>query len=261
MSAGLSAAAIASAWPGDAPLPCIEVVDCIDSTQDALRARGAAASGCLLLARQQSAGRGQRQRRWLSPPDAGLYLSLGWNLQRPATQLGGLSLALGVAVAATLRDLGFPRVAVKWPNDLVVGEAKLGGLLVELGDAAEGCAVVGLGLNLRLPEGSGETLGRPVVDLATLGELPEANALIARLAGALIATLIDVDQHGFGEWHRRWPDFDALYGQRLQIDRGSAAPLCGEAAGIDTQGALLLRQNDSLLAVHSGEANLLRAGT
>jgi BirA family biotin operon repressor/biotin-[acetyl-CoA-carboxylase] ligase len=255
MSTDLSAAAIATAWPGDLPLPCIHVVDCIDSTQDALRARGAAATGYLLIARQQSAGRGQRQRSWLSPPDAGVYLSLGWSLQRPAAQLGGLSLALGVALAATLREMGFGQVAVKWPNDLVVGEAKLGGLLVELGGAADGCAVIGLGLNLRLPEGSGESLGRPIVDLARLGELHDTNALVARLAGSLVAALIDVDRHGFDEWHRRWPEFDALRGQPLQIERGSAAPLRGEAAGIDAQGALLLRQGDRLLAVHSGEAS------
>lgn len=256
MSTELSAAAIASAWPGASPIPCIEVVERIDSTQDALRARGAAATRCLLIARQQSAGRGQRQRSWLSPPEAGLYLSIAWNLHRPAAQLGGLSLALGVAVAAALRELGFTRVAVKWPNDLVVGEAKLGGLLVELGDAAAGCAVVGLGLNLRLPEGSSEALGRPVTDLSQLGELPDANALVAGLADALIAAVIDVDRHGFGEWQRRWPAFDALHGQRLQIERGSAAPLSGEAAGIDDRGALLLRQGDRLLAVHSGEASL-----
>lgn len=260
MSTGLSAAAIATAWPGGSPMPCIAVLDCIDSTQNALRARGTAATGCLLIARQQSAGRGQRQRSWLSLPDAGLYLSIGWNLQRPAARLGGLSLALGVAVAATLRDLGFTRVAVKWPNDLVVGEAKLGGLLVELGDVAAGCAVIGLGLNLRLPEGSGKALGRPVVDLAMLGDVPEANALAARVSSALIAALIDVDRHGFGEWQRRWPEFDALHGKSLQIDRGNAESLHGEAAGIDAQGALLLRQGDTLLAVHSGEAGLLQAG-
>lgn len=236
-------------------MPCIEVVDSIDSTQDALRARGAAATGCLLIARQQRAGRGQRQRTWLSLPDAGLYLSLGWNLQRPANQLGGLSLALGVAVASALRDLGFTRVAVKWPNDLVVGEAKLGGLLVELGDAAAGCAVVGLGMNLRLPEGSAELLGRPVVDLAQLGGVPDASTLAACLAGALITALVDVDRHGFGAWHQRWPQFDALRGQSLLIDRGAAAPLRGEAAGIDAQGALLLRQGGRVLAVHSGEAS------
>jgi len=166
-----------------------------------------------------------------------------------------------VALADGLRQLGFEQVAVKWPNDLVVGTAKLGGLLVELGETAAGCAVIGLGLNLKLPEAVVAALDRPVTDLSRLGQVPDANALAARLAASLVATLIDFDRDGFEAWHARWSTFDALQGQRLQVQQVGGETLLGEAAGIDANGALLLRRGDEMLAIHSGEASVLPAGS
>src|SRR3990167_256707 len=89
-------------------------------------------SGCVLLvAEEQTAGRGRRGRRWHSTPGAGLTFSLALRVKRPARELAGLSLAAGVALCKALRALGVARAALKWPNDLVVDGAKLGGLLVE----------------------------------------------------------------------------------------------------------------------------------
>lgn len=259
MSAGFSAVRIAEAWPSGVPRPCIEVAREIDSTQDALRARGAAATGCLLIAERQRAGRGQRGRTWLSPPAAGLYLSLGWRLPRPLAGLGGLSLALGVGLAETLQARGFAGIAVKWPNDLVVGQAKLAGLLVELGVGETGGVVVGLGLNLRLPPDAGERLQRPVTDLSRLGALPPAEELVAGVAASLVATLQAFAQEGFAPWLPRWRAVDALAGRRLQVQRTGLPPLQGEGAGVDADGALLLRSGAQLTRLHSGQASVLAA--
>jgi len=259
MSDFACASGIADAWPESVPRPCIEVVDCIESTQAELRRRGAPACGTLLLARSQTAGRGQRGRSWLSAPGAGIYLSLAWRLQRSMAELGGLSLALGAGLAETLRAAGFAGVAVKWPNDLVVGEAKLAGLLVEFGDGAPGCAVVGLGLNLCLPVDAAEQLQRPVTDLSSLAPLPGIDALAATAGASLLSTLIAFDREGFGPWRDRWSGLDALEGQRLQIVRGGQPRLIGVAAGIGEDGALLLRDGSNLHRLHSGEASVLPA--
>src|SRR5207342_2673670 len=87
-----------------------------------------AASPVLLIALEQTAGRGRRGRRWHSAPGAGLTFSLARRVARPARELPALSLAAGIAATRALRALGVARAALKWPNDLVVGDAKLGGI-------------------------------------------------------------------------------------------------------------------------------------
>src|SRR5687767_15853605 len=118
----LEAAAIA--LPGVA----VRVVERCTSTNDlALKAQ----SPVLLAAEEQTAGRGRRGRRWHSAPGAGLTFSLGRRIRRPARELAALSLVAGVAAARALRALGVRQAALKWPNDLLVDGAKLGGILVE----------------------------------------------------------------------------------------------------------------------------------
>lgn len=254
MSAPLSAAGIARAWPEGLPRPCIEVLAHIDSTQAELRRRGAAAQHCLLLADSQSGGEGRRGRRWLSAPGAGLYFSLAAPLARPVPDWGGLSLALGMEAADVLRGLGATAVALKWPNDLVVDGAKLGGLLVE--SSAAGVVLVGLGLNLCLPAGAAQRLQREVTDLQALAPVGDRHALAASLAAALFAAVARFAAQGFAPWRTRWPDFDALDGKPLRIERDGAPPLFGLGAGVAADGALLLRQGESLLPLHSGEVSV-----
>src|SRR5687767_15301319 len=117
----LEAAAIA--LPGVA----VRVVERCTSTNDlALKAQ----SPVLIAAEEQTAGRGRRGRRWHSAPGAGATFSLGCRINRPVRELAALSLVAGVAAARALRTLGTD-ARLKWPNDLVVDGAKLGGILVE----------------------------------------------------------------------------------------------------------------------------------
>jgi BirA family biotin operon repressor/biotin-[acetyl-CoA-carboxylase] ligase len=116
----------------------IDVVDAIDSTNSELLRRRTPERGIVaLFAERQSGGRGRQGRVWASPPGENLYLSLARGFDGALSRLGGLSLAVGVAVAEALRDLGASGVALKWPNDLVVDDGsvlrKLGGILVEAG--------------------------------------------------------------------------------------------------------------------------------
>ena len=99
----------------------------------------------LLAAEDQTAGRGQRGRRWQSAPGADLTFSLARHIQRPGRELAALSLVAGVAAATALRALGVAAASLKWPNDLMVGEAKLGGILVETRAGAPPAPPAGLG--------------------------------------------------------------------------------------------------------------------
>src|SRR5918994_7602341 len=130
-------------------LPGVEVriVERCTSTNDLLLKEN---NTVLLAAEEQTAGRGRRGRRWHSAPGAGLTFSLGRRIRRPARELAALSLVAGVAAARALRALGVRPAALKWPNDLVVDGAKLGGILVETRNG--GHAAIGVGINCRRDE-------------------------------------------------------------------------------------------------------------
>src|SRR5436190_7695679 len=130
------------------------------STNDVLLA--ANRPGVLLIADEQTAGRGRRGRRWYSAPGAGLTFSLSVKIGRP---VAGLSLVAGVAAARALRALGVAQAALKWPNDLEVDGAKLGGILVETRGAL---AVIGIGIHCRRDAALEARLRRPT---AALGQL------------------------------------------------------------------------------------------
>jgi BirA family transcriptional regulator, biotin operon repressor / biotin---[acetyl-CoA-carboxylase] ligase len=146
----------------------LQVVNEIASTSADLLSRSSVLqSGSALIAEAQTSGRGQRGRQWQSPFASGFLGSLLWRFDRGLASLGGLSLAMGVAVAEALAALDV-KVQLKWPNDIVVAGSKLGGLLIDAGGEAQGdChAVIGLGLNGRLPESVRASIEQPVTDLA-----------------------------------------------------------------------------------------------
>jgi BirA family transcriptional regulator, biotin operon repressor / biotin---[acetyl-CoA-carboxylase] ligase len=126
-----------------AALAAIEVVASIDSTNSELLRRDTARDGAnVLFAEQQTGGRGRQGRAWVSPPACNLYVSVARYFAGDIARLGGLSLVVGVAVAEALLSLGLDRIALKWPNDLVIVDGahlrKLGGVLIESSGARDG---------------------------------------------------------------------------------------------------------------------------
>jgi len=223
----------------------VEVVDAIDSTNAELARRGV--PRLALLAESQTAGRGRRGKAWASPPGANLHLSLSW----PLPPQPGLSLAIGVACAEALRDA---RVQVKWPNDLVADGSKLGGLLIE---AAGGLAVIGFGLNVRMPPAAAPSIDQPWTDLAALGLAQPRNALAARLLDALVAALLEFQAQGLAAFEARWALLDALAGARVRVLDGAAA-VHGVARGIAPDGALRVAVDGVERRFHSAEVSVRR---
>ncbi|MEN7342313.1 MAG: biotin--[acetyl-CoA-carboxylase] ligase [Pseudomonadota bacterium] len=139
------------------------------------------------IALHQTAGRGRRGREWQAPPESGLCLSMAWHFDAMPENPGAISLALGVAVARALESLGTGEIMLKWPNDLVWQDRKLGGILVESATSASGFRVVaGVGINVALPEAFALNQGRSwsegPVDLKRIG----VEASIAQLAEVVI---------------------------------------------------------------------------
>lgn len=240
---------------------CLQIEQTTTSTNDVVAALmrdlpGAGAIAC--FAEEQTAGRGRRGREWFSPWGRNFYGSVGWTFPEGLMALEGLSLAVGVAITRALRRYGTDEVRLKWPNDLVVGGAKLGGVLIEVQAEAGGpCqAIIGIGLNLSLPTGTAELLGRAVADLASLVPGPvRKNELGAFLIDELVILLRDYPIRRFAGVRDEWMALDALRGAPVEIT-GLSQVLEGRAEGVDEQGALLLRTSRGLERIQAGEVSL-----
>lgn len=238
-----------------------EIFQEIDSTNRYLAdlaAQGAAAP-YLCLAETQTAGRGRRGRRWLSPFGRNLYLSLLWRFEHGADDLSGLSLAAGAAVAAALDAAGVPDIGLKWPNDLFYRDAKLGGLLIELSGEASGpwCAVVGVGLNVDMRGADLSGLDQPWTDLrAALGRPPSRNRLAAGVVDALLEAMPRFERAGFAPFRETFERFDIVCGREVDLHFGNGRVEHGRVRGVGEHGALLFESESGLRQVTSAEISL-----
>ena len=214
-----------------------------------------------LTAEYQSAGRGRRARRWLAPPGGAVCLSLSWCFASVPANIGALSLAIGVCVRRALSCLGPLPVTLKWPNDLVAGSDKLGGILTELRAEADGPAlvVVGIGLNVALGRHLMQQLrasGAHSTDLTTLGATAcDRNRLTAALLTECIEGLGRFERSGFESFISEWRGADALAGKPVLVSAADEL-IAGHARGIDVAGALCVQTREGLRRFATGEVSV-----
>lgn len=254
----------AIALPVRTQVAALEVAWSLDSTNSELLRRDTPMHGCaVLLAERQTGGRGRLGRAWASPLAAHVYLSLARRFEGGLARLGGLSLVAGIAAGEALRELGHAGVGLKWPNDLVVADGeglrKLGGLLVEGGGEAAGAAraVIGLGLNVRMPANAAAAIDQPWIDLASMSaQAPSRNALVAGLLSHLLPALQQFDGEGLAPFLPRYAALDALAGRALRVHAGDRA-WPATALGIAGDGALRVRDGDGRERhVHAGDVSV-----
>lgn len=240
----------------------VEVADRIDSTNSELSRRAAVGDvhRLLLAAEWQTAGRGRRGRGWSAVIGGSLSFSLGWRFERGAGFLSGLPLAVGLAVVRALEAEGFHGVALKWPNDLVHRHAKLGGILLELSGDALGpsVAIIGVGLNVRLPASLRREVAQPVTDLAAIAarRTIDRNALLARVAVELVRMLLVYATKGFVPFRTAWQRRHALQKKSVRIVLPDGVAVRGEVVGVDADGALILDSAGRRSRYVSGEVSL-----
>ena len=273
-----------SLWQALVPLLpglSIEVVQTLDSTNseltDRLRNAGRVQQDRrggrvgdlfpqMLVAINQTAGRGRLGRRWHATPGSSLTFSLALPLHRD--DWSGLSLAVGLAVAEALDPAG-TRIGLKWPNDLILRDAaageglpciagrKLGGILIEsVPVGAQRAAVVGIGINV---------LPQPVAEAdygaAALAELwPDATPqdALARIGEPLVRALLAFDGDGFGPMREAYARRDTLLGQQVRTTDAEMPE--GVADGVDADGALKVACGGQVRRVVSGEVSVRLAG-
>lgn len=210
------------------------------------------------IAEQQTAGRGQRGNEWFSPPLSGIYLSIAYTFGTNLSQPSSLTLAMGVSAVQALKDLDIDGVSVKWPNDLVACDGKVGGILTEV-VPAQGTAVtavVGIGLNIDLSlaassVGNVGVLGKTTDLRCCNANLPTRSAICGSLITKLVTAMAFFETDGFAPFHHAWQECDWLRNRRIMV-ASSIEEIAGTADGIDSDGALLVQSDSKRHRVVSG---------
>lgn len=232
----------------------------IDSTNsELLRRRDSSAALVACLAEIQTEGRGRRGRGWHMPLAGGLALSVRRRFDSSMGGLAGLSLAVGVALVRAFAQLNIDGVGLKWPNDVIVEQRKLAGILIELGgDALGPChAVIGIGINVRLGAGARDAIDQPWIDLTQIAgdAVPTRNMLAAAVLTHVARALAEFERDGLATFMNEFAHCDVLRGRMLRI-LGSTGVREGIALGIDANGRLRVRGNDGEFVVDSGEVSV-----
>jgi BirA family biotin operon repressor/biotin-[acetyl-CoA-carboxylase] ligase len=242
----------------------IEILDHAASSNALLlqRATQGAASGSVLAVEWQTAGRGRLGRTWHSGLGDALTFSLLWRFGSGLAALSGLSLAIGVAMMRALDEFGVRGAGLKWPNDVLLDGGKLAGILLEAqGDMLGPSAVViGIGLNLQVPEDMRGRIDQKVSDLSSLeAGAPERNRVLAVSLKHLATVLVEFGEQGFAglrvEWERRHVFRD--HPVRLLLPDGSH--IAGMALGVTDEGALRLATAQGEQVFNAGEVSLRSA--
>jgi BirA family biotin operon repressor/biotin-[acetyl-CoA-carboxylase] ligase len=198
--------------------------------------------GCLLLAEYQSGGRGRRGNRWLSPPAAGICMSLGWRFDQAPAAAGALSMLTGAALMRALSRCGIEGAGLKWPNDLVCRGRKLGGLLIESRGQHAGPmdVVIGAGINVSLPGGLRVPGDNEPIDLAGCGGVTSRNRLAAGIADELVEMLTALDAGNVDTYRETWRRHDLGTGHDGTL-RLAGESLTGRVLGVSDAGMLRMR--------------------
>jgi len=240
----------------------LEIHDSLNSTNSYLveRSQNNAPSGFVCFAEHQTAGKGRRGRQWVSPYGSNIYVSMLWRFQQGGIAgTAGLSLAMGVAVIRALKQHNINDVGLKWPNDIYSQGKKLGGILIEVSGEADGpcAAVIGLGLNLFLPETQAQSITQAWTDLTKI--IGENLSFRNELAGTLLDQILTItngfEVAGIKTYLDEWRDYDCLKGHTATLFIGQQQ-VEGIVEGIDDNGLLLIKRTDgSIQAFASGEVS------
>ncbi|MBD1390517.1 bifunctional biotin--[acetyl-CoA-carboxylase] ligase/biotin operon repressor BirA [Neiella sp. HB171785] len=215
------------------------------------------ASASVCFAECQSAGRGRRGRAWQSPFGGALYCSVWWRSEHNLSELMGLSVAIGLALTRWLVTLGAP-AQVKWPNDIYIKQQKVAGILVELesGKDGKGAAVIGVGLNIKLPSSTTAAIDQPWTELSQwLTPLPSRTEIAAGLYRTLIECLNEFESGGLQQCLADWSRHDVFADQAIRLLMGDHQ-VAGICRGVDGQGALVIENEQGRRSYFGGEISV-----
>ena len=226
--------------------------------------------GCVLplacFADEQTQGRGRRGKVWISPSGASIYLSLAWKFDLSLNDLGGLSLAIGVAVARVLKKIGLKQVALKWPNDVLVDEKKIAGILIETSQIKNKTttAIIGIGLNFKLPDEMPVEPDQPWTDVVSSLSALSSDCRIDRsdLAGFLLQECMTVCESFVRtgcDLMTEYREYDICTQQSVNIYLEKGLVLQGEVVGFEAGGEIRILIDGDERLFNSAEISLRKA--
>lgn len=239
----------------------LEVFRDIDSTSDHLKRRRTQLEDgtfSVCVAEWQSAGRGRRGRRWVSPYGANLYLSFASEVGEAKLGSGGLSLAIAIAVADALQACGVEDAGLKWPNDIFYQGRKLAGILLDLTGESGGSyqVVAGIGINLRMSARAAQEIDQPWADVSQSGVSIDRNKLAGLIIERLIRAMDLFNEHGLPAFQKDWERLDLVSGRTVELHHEHEPMIKGVARGIDARGALLIEHDGITRSYHAGEVSI-----
>ncbi|MDH5571990.1 MAG: biotin--[acetyl-CoA-carboxylase] ligase [Gammaproteobacteria bacterium] len=215
-----------------------------------------APSGSVLAVELQTAGRGRYGRRWISGLGDNLTFSLLWRFECGLNDLSGLSLAVGVAVVRAIRKLNVKDIQLKWPNDILTKQGKLGGVLIEAqGDMlGPSVVVIGIGLNYIMTENIMQKSGQPACALDEISlHLPTRNKLLSTILQELNIVLKRFTEEGFGAIRREWELYNFYQNKVIQLSLPDGTKIEGIVRGVGEKGELCLDMGHETKLFSSGE--------
>lgn len=226
------------------------------SNTELLRAASLGApSGRVLAVELQTAGRGRMGRTWHSGLGNALTFSLLWRFDCGLNGLSGLSLAVGVAIMRALTRYGATGVGLKWPNDILAANGKLGGVLIEAqGDMyGPSSVVIGIGLNCSLPLSLACAINQPAAALDRVCRIPARNELLSSLLQELAVVLDIFSTGGFAALRTEWQGYHAWQNLPVTLNMPDGLQVGGVALGVGDTGELILETTQGVRRFNSGE--------
>ncbi len=214
--------------------------------------------GCVLLAEYQSDGRGRRNKKWYSPIASGICFSLGWRFELMPISPGLLSLYMGVAIARALDSLEIEGIGLKWPNDIIAKNHKIGGILLDIRGESAGPLdiVIGVGVNYKLAKKEIFDINQPVTDISSISKKSlSRNMIAASLISNIFQVLSDLQVGLNTNLVDEWRKYDCYSEKEAKLIL-AGEEITGILKGVNEQGALLISVDGELLSYNSGEVSL-----
>lgn len=238
----------------------VELHTIIDSTNSYLLRKipNQISAGQVCVAEHQQKGKGRRGRVWHSPFASHLYLSLYWPLEQGMSAVMGLSLVIALALNDAISHFTKEKVQLKWPNDIYLQGKKVAGILIELEGQAQddGHCVIGVGVNVQMPNSSAAKIDQPWTDLCSHSdEKIDRNLLSAYIIHAIMLRLKTYQQSGLSSMLAEWHQLDYFLNKPVKIITGNKEKK-GVYQGVNEQGALILKSEGKIYTLYGGEVTL-----
>ena len=249
---------------GELAVSDVSIFLSIESTNTYLKSLKNKAELSVCIAETQTKGRGRRGKSWESPFGSNLYFSIKKKIKVRPQDSGSISLIVGLAIIRALEGLGFPGLKIKWPNDIYAENKKLAGVLIEVVsvkyDAIE--LVIGVGVNVKMPQASEQVIDQPWIDLSQLSaetrlgkKLSSRTEIVISLIRQINSNLQIFEREGLDAFTGDWKQNDFLYRKSIKVIQENKT-LYGVVVGINELGELLLECDTGIISVNAGEVSV-----